>query len=130
MREDKAGSFLILGLDEKDDRAREQNGDMEDNISFHILLHPVHGHSVHKTIEYRQIRHDADGEASSRLISKVQSHGDNSEQNLCRTVSRSCDTSRLAKQVEPAIHPSDGRDPVHRGKSRNSVLQSTTSRIG
>lgn len=128
--EDIGGIVFVFGYREKCDRASHQDENVEDDIAFGHLLHPVGGQRVDEAVEDSQSSHHTYRLVVCWYIGKVRAHGDSGEQDLCRSILRRGDTGDLTKQVEPAVNPRDGRDIFAWGKSRDGVIQTAASGIG
>ncbi len=112
VREDVLGGVLVLRLGEQGDGARDEDGDVEDHVGARQLLHPLGRQRVDEPAEEGEGGHDADGRARGRGVGEVGAHGDGREQELGGSVLGRGDTGDLAEQVEPAVEPADGGDPV------------------
>ena len=105
LREDVARIMLIFGQDQQGNGTGHENTNVENDIKFGHLLHPVGRQRVHNTRDDRKSSHDANGGVSGDGVVEVAAHGDGGQKHLRSTVLRRGHTGNLTKKVKPAREP-------------------------
>ena len=110
--------MLVFCLHQKGNGARDQDQDVEDNVTLGHLFHPIGGHGVDQPCEHGQSCHHTNCRICGNLVIEIRSHRNGCEKHLCCTVFRRRHTSDLSKKIDPSSHP---RFLAHLHISRYSV---------